>query len=156
MSERVAGSRRRRAARKRVANGGNCRRPGRAAILVAAAIFAMACDAQTGAEPASIAPQELAESVRRGDAPLILDVRSEAEYRAAHIPGAVNIPHDQLRDRLAEIDAAKRDEIVVHCKSGRRAGIAEQILGEAGYSNLRDLEGHMDAWQSGGYPTEGS
>jgi rhodanese-related sulfurtransferase len=81
-------------------------------------------------------------------------VRSEKEYAEARIPGAVNIPHDQLGDRLSEIDAAKEDEIVVHCKSGYRAGIAEKILIDAGYSEVRDLDGHMNAWKSSGYPIE--
>ena len=123
-------------------------------VVVSAAIAATAEDAKKSAGPESISPGELAELIQLGQAPLILDVRSEKEYNEAHIPGAVNIPHDQLRDRLSEIDAAKTDEIVVHCKSGYRAGIAEKTLVEAGYSNLRDLDGHMNAWQSGGYPIE--
>jgi phage shock protein E len=106
------------------------------------------------AGPESISSTELAELIRHEQAPLILDVRSEKEFDEAHIPGAVNIPHDQLRDRLSEIDAAKTDEIVVHCKSGYRAGIAEKALIEAGYSNVRDLDGHMNDWQSSGYPIE--
>jgi phage shock protein E len=107
-----------------------------------------------GAGQEIISAKELAEQIQLKRAPLIVDVRSEKEYAEAHIPGAVNIPYDQLGDRLAEIDAAKTDEIVVHCRSGYRAEIAEKVLSEAGYSNVRDLDGHMNAWQSGGYPTE--
>jgi rhodanese-related sulfurtransferase len=123
-------------------------------VVVSAAISATADDAKKSAGPASISPGELAELIQLEQAPLILDVRSEKEYSESHIPGAVNIPHDQLRDRLSKIDAAKTDEIVVHCRSGHRAGIAEKVLVEAGYSNVRDLDGHMNAWQSGGYPIE--
>jgi phage shock protein E len=123
-------------------------------VVVSAAIAATACDVKKSTGSASISPGELAELIRLEKAPLILDVRSEDEYGESHIPGAVNIPHDQLRDRLSEIDVAKTDEIVVHCKSGYRAGIAEKALIEAGYSNLRNLDGHMDAWQSGEYPIE--
>ena len=123
-------------------------------VVVSAAISATADDAKKSAGPASISPGELAELIQLEQAPLILDVRSEKEYSESHIPGAVNIPHDQLRDRLSKIDAAKADEIVVHCRSGHRAGIAEKVLVEAGYSNVRDLDGHMNAWQSGGYPIE--
>jgi rhodanese-related sulfurtransferase len=123
-------------------------------VLVSAAIAATACDEKMGTGPVGISPGELAELIQLERAPLILDVRSESEYADAHIPGALNIPHDQLGDRLSQIGAAKTDEIVVHCKSGHRAGIAEQILIEAGYSNLRDLDGHMNAWKSGGYPVE--
>ena len=53
--------------------------------------------------------------------PVILDVRTPEEYAAGHVPGAINIPHDQVRARLAEIDSAKDQPIVVYCRSGRRA-----------------------------------
>jgi phage shock protein E len=123
-------------------------------VVMSVAIAATADDSKKSAEPANISPGELAKLIQLEKAPLILDVRSKKEYTEAHIPGAVNIPHDQLRDRMSEIDAAKTAEIVVHCKSGYRAGTAEKLLIEAGYSNLRDLDGHMNAWQSGGYPVE--
>jgi phage shock protein E len=105
-----------------------------------------------GTAPKIITAEELTRQIQNAQAPLILDVRSEEEYADGHIPGAMNIPHNQLRDRLSEIDAVKTAEIVVHCRSGHRAGIAEKVLIEAGYSNIRDLDGHMNGWQSGGYP----
>jgi rhodanese-related sulfurtransferase len=122
--------------------------------VVLAACTARDDDSKQGAGPKIISAEELAERIQREQAPRIVDVRSEKEYAEAHIPGAVNIPYDQLGDRLSEIDAAKTDEIVVHCLSGYRAEIAEKLLSEAGYSNVRDLDGHMNAWQSGGYPIE--
>jgi rhodanese-related sulfurtransferase len=122
--------------------------------VVLAACTAPADDSKRGAGPKSITAEELAEQIQLSQAPLILDVRSEEEYAEGHIPGALTIPHDQLGDRLSEIDAAKTDEIVVYCRSGYRAGIAEKILIEAGYSDVRDLAGHMNAWKSGGYPIE--
>jgi rhodanese-related sulfurtransferase len=107
-----------------------------------------------GAGPKSITAEELTEQILLSRAPLILDVRSEEEYAEGHIAGALNIPHDQLGDRLSEIGAAKTDEIVVLCRSGYRARIAEKLLIETGYSDVRDLDGHMNTWQSGGYPIE--
>ncbi len=123
-------------------------------VVVSAAIAATADDSKKHPEPVSITPGELVEQIQLERAPLILDVRSEKEYAEGHIPGALNIPHDELLDRLSEIDVAKTEEIVVHCRSGYRAGIAEKVLIEADYSNVRDLEGHMNAWQSAGYPIE--
>jgi rhodanese-related sulfurtransferase len=122
--------------------------------VVLAACTAPDDDTKRAAGPKGITAEELAEKIQFSQAPLILDVRSEEEYAEGHIPGALNIPHDQLGDRLSEIDAAKSDEIVVHCRSGYRAGVAEKVLSEAGYSDVRDLDGHMNAWQSGGYPIE--
>jgi rhodanese-related sulfurtransferase len=123
-------------------------------VVVSAAIAATADDSKKRPEPVSITPGELVEQIQLERAPLILDVRSEKEYAEGHIPGALNIPHDELLDRLSEIDVAKTEEIVVHCRSGYRAGIAEKVLIEADYSNVRDLDGHMNAWQSAGYPIE--
>jgi len=123
-------------------------------VVVSAAIAATADESTKNPEPVSITPGELAEQIQLEQAPLILDVRSEKEYAEGHIPGALNIPHDELPDRLSEIGVAKTEEIVVHCHSGYRAGIAEKVLIEADYSNVRDLDGHMNAWQSAGYPIE--
>ena len=122
--------------------------------VVLAACTAPDDDSKRAAGPKSITAEELAEKIQFSQAPLILDVRSEEEYAEGHIPGALNIPHAELPDRLSEIDAAKTDEIVVHCRSGYRAGIAGKVLVEAGYSDVRDLDGHMNAWESGGYPIE--
>ena len=122
--------------------------------VVLAACAAADDDSNRGTGPQSITAGELAEQIQLLRAPLILDVRSEEEYADGHILGALNIPHDQLGNRLSEIDAAKTDEIVVHCRSGYRARVAGKILVEAGYSDVRDLDGHMNAWQRGGYPTE--
>jgi len=123
-------------------------------VASGAVITACADDATTNANPKSITPGELAELIQTDEAPLILDVRSSKEYSEGHIPGAVNIPYDQLADHLSDLHAAKTDEIVVHCQSGHRAGIAEKTLTNAGYSNVRDLDGHMSAWKRDGYPIE--
>jgi len=101
----------------------------------------------------TIAPSELAERINTAKAPLILDVRTSGEYATAHIPGAVNIPHGALQDRLSELMSHQNEEIVVHCQSGYRAGIAQSVLSEAGFKRIRELEGHMQQWKAGGYPT---
>jgi rhodanese-related sulfurtransferase len=125
-------------------------------LLIAVAVGCTAKESEStpGTAPKVITAEELTVRIQNAQAPLILDVRSEEEYADGHIPGALNIPHDQLADRLSELDAAKTEEIVVHCRSGHRAGIAEKVLIEAGYSNVRDLDGHMNGWRSGGYPIE--
>ncbi|HXV36435.1 MAG TPA: rhodanese-like domain-containing protein [Myxococcota bacterium] len=133
------------------------RNAGRAVGALALALAACgepAGDSAMAGGVTTMTASELAEQISRGDAPLILDVRSDEEYDAGHIPGALHIPHDQLADRLGEIGAGKGDPIVVHCHSGRRAQTAEEILTQAGYSDVRDLEGHIVGWQDGGYPIE--
>ncbi len=102
----------------------------------------------------TIAPAELANRIDTHNAPLILDVRTPGEYAAGHIPGAVNIPHTDLRDRLSELISHLNEEIVVHCQTGPRAGVAQSILLQAGFTQTRELEGHMQKWKANGYPIE--
>ena len=63
---------------------------------------------------------------------ILLDVRTEAEYRNGHIPGARNIPLDELRGRLEELDREKI--LYVNCQSGLRSYLACRILSQQGFS----------------------
>lgn len=80
----------------------------------------------------------------------VLDVRTPQEYAEGHVPGAVNVPYDQLASRLAEVPQDK--DVVLYCKSGRRAGIAADVLAANGYTRLSHLEGDMSAWIDKGRP----
>jgi rhodanese-related sulfurtransferase len=77
----------------------------------------------------------------------VLDVRTPEEFAAGHVLGAVNIPHDQLPNRIAEITGSKDKEVVVYCRSGKRAAVAEGTLAANGFTRLRHLEGDMIKWQ---------
>ena len=101
-----------------------------------------------------IAADDLAALIESGSSPLVLDVRTRDEFSQGHIPGAINIPHDELSSRLSELPLSKSGEIVVHCQSGRRAQLAEQALLEGGYSNVRDLVGHWQGWLASELPTD--
>lgn len=123
------------------------------ALTAAIALAALACQAQTTDRP-SITGAGLAELIRAGRAPLVLDVRTADEYRSGHIPGAVNVPIDELPARLSELRLAKTEEVVVHCERGPRAAKAEAFLVESGYTNVVDLQGHMKGWRDSGLPVE--
>jgi rhodanese-related sulfurtransferase len=85
-------------------------------------------------------------------APFVLDVRTPEEYVTGHVPGAVNIPHEQVAARLAEVPKDK--DVVLYCRSGRRAAMAAEVLAANGYSRLKYLQGDMPAWVAQGRPVE--
>ncbi len=85
---------------------------------------------------------------------LILDVRTPAEYEAGHIPGAVNLSHDQLETRLAELAPYKSKDIVAYCRSGRRTALALGVLQANGFEHLWHLKGDMLAWRAANRPLE--
>lgn len=74
----------------------------------------------------------------------LIDVRSPAEFGGGHLPGAVNIPLDQLAARAAELKKSDKP-IVLYCASGMRSGQAKRILAGAGIAGLHDL-GAMSRW----------
>lgn len=66
---------------------------------------------------------------------LVVDVRTEREFQERHLPGAVNIPLDRLADELPRRLPDKGRVLLLHCRSGRRSGIAEKQLRQLGYTN---------------------
>jgi len=113
----------------------------------------LACGGQ-GEPAADIAPEELLTLAASENPPLILDVRSPGEYAEGHVPGAVNIPYDQVPARIAELEASRSREVVVYCEGGRRAGLAFDELRAAGFQNVRHLSGDMKGWRAAGRATE--
>jgi rhodanese-related sulfurtransferase len=77
------------------------------------------------------------------DGAVLVDVRTPAEFRSGSIPGAQNIPVDQLGARLGEFD--KQAQIVVFCRSGARSASAAGLLQQAGFAKVADL-GPVSAW----------
>jgi rhodanese-related sulfurtransferase len=76
-----------------------------------------------------------------------LDVRSEAEKTAnGSIEGSVFMPINTVPANLAQLPADKAAPIVVLCASGHRGGIAKMYLNFLGYTNVRNLNGGLNAW----------
>jgi phage shock protein E len=125
---------------------------GGASALALAADPAPAAVAAPSAEQATmtgVTPVELAARVERRDPDLVvLDVRSAEEFAAGHVPGARNVAHDQLHARLQDLAADKDKDVVLYCRSGRRALHAARILRDAGFTRLLHLEGDYPAWEA--------
>jgi len=97
---------------------------------------------------------ELLERIDRGETLHILDVRSEGEFAAGHVPGAVNIPFTKLLSRMHDVPGAAEDELIVYCGHGPRAHIAATTLRHGGRKRIVYLSGHWAAWQGAGLRVE--
>ena len=100
----------------------------------------------------SISPSNLHERREAGTAPVVIDVRTPEEYSQGHIPGAVNIPYDQIAERISEVEAP--NGVALYCMVGPRARKGEEALRDSGYAPILHLEGGMAAWQASGLPIE--
>lgn len=92
--------------------------------------------------------------IEKNQSPIIVDVRSSAEYRAGHVPGAIHIPFWTAftTDKMDSYE--KNKEVVMYCAHGPRAGIAKFALFLAGYDKISYLAGHMTAWKKAGLPVD--
>lgn len=77
--------------------------------------------------------------------PVVIDVRTPEEFAAGHVDGAMNVPYEQIGGRIAALAPGKDTPVVLYCKSGRRAGIAQQTLRDMGYSKVENYGGFEDA-----------
>ncbi|PXF52810.1 MAG: hypothetical protein C4B56_04565 [Candidatus Methanophagaceae archaeon] len=75
---------------------------------------------------------------------ILLDVRTEGEYNAEYIPGAINIPLSDLENRIDELDSSKA--IIVYCQSGGRSRAASETLAQRGFI-VYNMEGGINAWK---------
>ncbi len=74
----------------------------------------------------------------------LIDVRTPAEFASGAIPSAINIPYDLIGDNLPTQDRSAR--IIVYCRSGARASVAEETLRSLGFSNVTNFGGIVD-WE---------
>ena len=72
----------------------------------------------------------------------VFDVRTPEEFAGGHLPGAVNIPHDQIAARAAELPAEKGARVILYCRTGRRSGLALETLKGLGYTNAVNAGGY--------------
>ena len=80
-----------------------------------------------------------------GPQAVLLDVRSAAEFGPGHLPGALNIPHTELRQRLGEIPPDR--PLLVYCASSFRSYLALRLLRQSGWPDVRSLSGGLSTLQ---------
>ena len=98
---------------------------------------------------------ELFDRVNSDQPPLLIDVRSPAEFDGGygHLPNALSIPVLELESNFEELEPFKEKEIVTMCPGGGMSLVAVEILEKAGFKDVKSLKGGTDLWYKSGYPT---
>jgi len=97
---------------------------------------------------------DLLAQIEKGQAPVIVDVRSTYEYKSSHVPGALHIPFWTAFTTNKMDGYEKNKEVVLYCEHGPRAGVAKLALSLSGFKKISYLAGHMTAWKKAGLPVE--
>ncbi len=121
--------------------------------LATVSLFLLAACSSSG-DTTHITQDQLLARIKQRQAPVIIDVRSAAEYNSGHVPGAIHIPF-WSGFTTDELDKYPQSELlVIYCAHGPRAGIAKMAFALSGFDNLRYLQGHMIAWQEAHLPVQ--
>jgi rhodanese-related sulfurtransferase len=100
--------------------------------------------------------EELRDRLDRGEELILVEALGPAYYEEAHLPGAINIPHDQVDELAPALLPDKDAQIVVYCSNGPcpNSGIAARRLVQLGYTQVRDYHEGKAEWIAAGLPTE--
>lgn len=94
-----------------------------------------------------ITVEELKQKLDRGEKINLIDVREPHEYEEANLGGRL-VPLGKVQTmQIDELEDLKDEEVIVHCRSGRRSEMACLVLDQMGFKNTYNLEGGILAWQ---------
>ena len=110
-------------------------------IILTTSLFAEAID---------ISQDDMLKMQQNDKEMILLDVRTTMEFSQGHIKGAINITHTDIETMLKQLPKDKN--VVLYCRSGRRAGVVADILAPKGYNNLFHLDGDMILWNANKRP----
>lgn len=135
--------------------------------MLVAILLALACG--PSAEPPPVTPPTgapadageyrtvdvtaLKTSLDDGKVPVLADVRTAQEFSHGHVPGARNIPIQELERRIGELDPWRGQEVWLVCRAGPRSAKASEMLAKRGW-NAVNVDGGTDAWVAAGHQVD--
>ena len=115
-------------------------------LMIALVIGGLFMFMQSGNANQTMKYEELQNKLNAQENFVLLDVRTQEEFDAGHIAGAILLPYDEIALKAATVLPDKEKEIVLYCRSGRRSAIAKKALVELGYKDVEDFGG-INRWK---------
>ena len=115
-------------------------------LMIALVIGGLFMFMQSGNANQTMKYEELQNKLNAQENFVLLDVRTQEEFNAGHIAGAILLPYDEINLKAATVLPDKEKEIVLYCRSGRRSAIAKKALVELGYKDVEDFGG-INRWK---------
>jgi phage shock protein E len=126
-------------------------------LLIAPLALGLTVSALSAAEPAAPKAKHVdataaAKLLETNKEVVVLDIRTEEEFKDGHIAKAVNIDYldNSFTDKISKLDKSKT--YLVHCASGGRSGKSLSKFSAQGFANIYHLDGGLSAWQTAGKP----
>ncbi len=101
--------------------------------------------------PGQLSPADAVRLISREDA-VVIDLRSDGEFRNGHVVNAVHVPFDQIEGRLRRLEKYRRKPVIAACRTGQQSAAAARRLRTEGFEQVHRLQGGMVAWQNADLP----
>jgi len=99
-----------------------------------------------------LSPSKAIRLMNNNDDILILDIRTEADYKSGHINGAKNVPLNNFATSIGGLSGSKSEPVLLYCNSGNTVTRAIKMLKKAGFEQVNNLEGGIAAWKEANMP----
>jgi rhodanese-related sulfurtransferase len=123
------------------------------AAVVSGVLFIWPSVAKLLSKTKEVGVAQAVQLINRQDAAAV-DVREPAEFRSGHLPNARNIPLGQIAGKVKDLDKLKAKPVLLICQTGARSAQAAATLMKAGFTEVYNLSGGMNAWQQASMPVE--
>ncbi len=107
----------------------------------------------TGAHNPSVDVRTLRGLLQETPCPMLIDVRTDFEYRTGRIRCAVHVPMDEVMQRVPDLAEGREGRVFLICQTGNRSTGAQEALNPAGVATI-NVTGGMRAWEAAGFPIE--
>lgn len=120
-------------------------------LTMACLVLAVGCSAQTTPDPLRIGLEE-SRQLFESKQVVMFDIRESDEHATGVINGALLLPMSQLNQRVSEIPKDPSQPVLIICNTQNRSSKVVQAMKEAGWTNLRYVNGGMSTWAQNGWP----
>jgi rhodanese-related sulfurtransferase len=126
-----------------------------AALIVISTLIGIDTMRRGGAGANQVSAVQLPQLINQENA-VVVDVCQPEEFRKGHIPAAINIPVDQIKEQLGQLEKFRKKDrpIVLSCRSGQRASRAAAVLRKNEFERVYTLSGGLAAWEKENLPLE--
>jgi rhodanese-related sulfurtransferase len=126
-----------------------------AALIVISTLIGIDTMRRGGAGANQVSAVQLPQLINQENA-VVVDVCQPEEFGKGHIPAAINIPVDQIKEQLGQLEKFRKKDrpIVLSCRSGQRASRAAAVLRKNEFKRVYTLSGGLAAWEKENLPLE--
>ena len=104
-----------------------------------------------GVGPGQVSPADAVRLISREDA-VVIDLRTDGEFRTGHIVNAIHVPFDQIDTRLGRLGKYRKKPVIAACRTGQQSTAVVKRLRSEGFEQVHRLQGGMVAWQGADLP----